>query len=328
MAKHWSEAARNYRVKVEGKRKRLSPWKLGGLTPLQLGKRVGNNINDTDILDRAAALAYYYFLALFPLIILVLAIAGVVLGSKPDTLNQTMSSMARTLPPDATSLISKTMQQMVQSSGGWKIGFGLLGTLWAASGAMSGVGTALNYVYEVREERPIWKRYAIYIALTIGVAILGLVALGIFLFGGTAAQYVASHIGMADAGKYAWMILQWPLAIALVVTAFAIVYFFAPDVEQPHWHWITPGSVVGVFIWIVISLLFKVYLAHFNSYSKTYGALAGVIILMTWLYLSGMSLLLGGAINAEIEHAAAERGHPEAKGHGEKEPDESGERAA
>ena len=318
----------DHRAEVKRIERKASPWKLGGLTPLQLGKRVVNRFGETDILDRSAALAYYYFLALFPLLILVLAIAGVALGSKPDTLDQTMTSMARTLPGDAASLISKTLRDMVQSSGGWKIGFGLLGTLWAASGAMSGVGTALNYVYEVREERPIWKRYGIYIALTVGVAILGMVALGIFLFGGTAADYVASHVGMATAGKYAWMALQWPVAIALVVTAYALVYYFAPDVEHAHWRWITPGSAVGVFIWIAISLLFKVYLKYFNTYSKTYGALAGAIILMTWLYLSGMSLLLGGAINAEIEHAAADRGHPEAKAEGEKTPDESGQRAA
>jgi membrane protein len=323
-----SEAARNYREKVQHKRRALSPWKLGGLTPLQLGKRTINRFNQTDITDRSAALGYYYFLALFPLIILVLSVAGLVLGSKPDVLGQAMNLLGRSMPGDAASVITKTLRDMVQASGGWKIGFGLIGTLWAATGAMSGVGTALNYVYEVPEGRPIYKRYAIYIALTIGVAILGLLAIGIFLFGGTAANYVASHIGMATAGKYAWLILQWPVAIALVVTAFAIVYYFAPDVEQPHWHWITPGSVVGVFIWIVISLLFKLYLTYFNSYSKTYGALAGVIILLTWLYLSGMSLLFGGAINAEIEHAAAERGHPEAKGHGEKEPNENEERAA
>ena len=318
----------DHRAEVKRIEKNASPWKLGGLTPLQLGKRTINRFGETDIADRSAALAYYYFLALFPLIILVLSVAGLVLGSKPDTLGQTMSLLGRGLPGDAASLITKTLQDMVHSSGGWKIGFGLVGTLWAASGAMSGVGTALNYVYEVNEGRPLYKRYSIYLALTVVVAVLGLIALAIFLFGGTAADYVTGHVGLATYGNLLWKIVQWPVAITFVVTSYALVYYFAPDVEHAHWRWITPGSAVGVFIWIAISLLFKIYLKYFNTYSKTYGALAGVIILMTWLYLSGMSVLVGGAINAEIEHAAADRGHPEAKAEGEKTPDESGQRAA
>ena len=129
--------------------------------------------------------------------------------------------------------------------------------------------------------------------------------------------FVGAHIGLSAATVTMWRIVQWPIALFFVVVVFALLYYWGPDAEQ-EWQWITPGSMVGVMVWIGASLLFRVYLHFFNSYSKTYGSLGAVIVLLFWLYISGLAILLGGEINSEIENAAARRGHPEAKAQGEK----------
>ena len=155
------------------------------------------------------------------------------------------------------------------------------------------------------------------IALTVAISVLTIAALAIILYGGDIVNFVGSHVGLSSVTVIAWRIVQWPIALFFVVLSFALLYYWGPDTEQ-QWLWITPGSVVGVLAWIGASLLFRVYLHFFNSYSKTYGSLGGVIVLLLWLYISGMAILLGGEINSEIENAAAKRGHPEAKEAGEK----------
>jgi membrane protein len=125
-------------------------------------------------------------------------------------------------------------------------------------------------------------------------------------------------LGLGAIAVFAGKVLVWPLALAFVVISFSLVYYFGPDVKEQHWYWITPGSLIGVLLWLLASFGFRVYLHFFNSYSKTYGSLGAVIILLVWFYVAGLTFLLGGEINAEIEHAAAHRGHPEAKAEGQK----------
>ena len=142
-------------------------------------------------------------------------------------------------------------------------------------------------------------------------------ALAFVLYGGAIADFVGSHVGLSNVTVMAWHIVQWPIALLFIVLSFAVLYYWGPDTDQ-QWQWITPGSVVGVLRWIGASLLFRVYLHFFNTYSKTYGSLGAAIVLLLWLYISGMAIMVGGEINSEIENAAAERGHPEAKAPGEK----------
>ena len=146
---------------------------------------------------------------------------------------------------------------------------------------------------------------------------LTILALAIVLYGSDIAHFVGSRTGLSAPIMMAWHIVQWPVALCFVVLSFALLYYWGPDVDQ-KWQWITPGSLVGVLLWVGVSLMFRVYLHFFNSYSKTYGSLGAVIVLLFWLYISGLAILLGGEINAEIEKAAARRGHPEAKAPGEK----------
>ena len=305
-AGHHNEVAKEY----------ASPWKLGGLTPLQLSKRVYHEIDEDEVLTRSAALAYYFVSALFPMIFFLMAMLGLFAQSH-DLQSSLLNYTARFMPGDASSLIQKTIKEVANNSSGLKLAFGLALALWSGSGGIVSIMDALNRCYHVKDSRPWWKQRLMAIALTIAISVLTIAALAIVLYGGNIVNFVGSHVGLSSVGMIAWRLVQWPIALFFVVLSFALLYYWSPDTEQ-QWLWITPGSVVGVVTWIGASLLFRVYLHFFNSYSKTYGSVGAVIILLLWLYISGMAVLLGGEINSEIENAAAERGHPEAKEQGEK----------
>jgi membrane protein len=293
-----------------------SPWKLGGLTPLQLSKRVYHEIDDDEVFTRSAALAYYFVSALFPMIFFLMAVLGLFAQSH-DLQSSLLNYVARFMPGDAYGLVQKTLKEIANHSSGFKLAFGLVLALWSGSGGIVSLMDALNHCYHLKEGRPWWKQRTIAVALTAAISALIIVALTIVLYGGDIANFVGAHVGLSTVTVIAWRIVQWPIALFFVVVSFALVYYWGPDAEQ-DWQWITPGSLVGVLTWIGASLLFRVYLHFFNSYSKTYGSLGAVIVLLLWLYISGLAMLLGGEINSEIEHAAAKRGHPDAKGPGEK----------
>ena len=160
---------------------------------------------------------------------------------------------------------------------------------------------SIEPAYDVEESRAWWKRRLAAVLLTIGLSVLIIGALALVIGGGRLADYLLVVFGFSAAFAWVWKILQWPLALASMLSAFALIYYFAPDVRDQDWKWITPGSVIGVVLWLFASFGFKGYLHFFNSYSATYGSLGAVIILMLWLYLTGLAVLIGGEINAEIE---------------------------
>jgi membrane protein len=301
---------------TEAVKERTSPWKLGGLTLLQLVKRVYHEINDDEVLTRSAALAYYFVSALFPMIFFLMAMLGLFAQSH-DLQSSLLNYTARFMPEDAYRLVQKTLQEIANSSTGLKLAFGLVLALWSGAGGVVSIIDALNRCYHVKDSRPFWKQRLIALGMTVAIAALTIIALTIVLYGGDIADFVGAHIGLSSVTVIAWHIVQWPIALFFVVLSFALLYFWGPDTKQ-QWQWITPGAVVGVLTWIGASLLFRVYLHFFNSYSKTYGSLGAVIVLLLWLYISGLAILVGGEINSEIENAAAKRGHPEAKEPGEK----------
>jgi membrane protein len=176
----------------------------------------------------------------------------------------------------------------------------------------------LNAAYQVREGRSWIKVHLISLAMTLAISILVIAALALILAGGYGIHLLGDAIGLSTAATVAIKIVQWSAAVAFIVFAFALIYYVAPDVKEQHWYWITPGSVVGVGIWIIASGALRGYLHFSNTYSKTYGSLGAVIILLLWFYVTGLSFLIGGQINATIEHAAAEHGHVEAKAPGQK----------
>jgi membrane protein len=303
-------------LRAEAVKERTSPWKLGGLTPWQLSKRVYHEIDEDEVLTRSAALAYYFVSALFPMIFFLMAMLGLFAQSH-DLQSSLLNYTARFMPADAYRLVQKTLQEITNSSTGLKLAFGLVLALWSGAGGVVSIMDALNRCYHVKDARPFWKQRLIALGLTVAIAALTIMALTIVLYGGDIADFVGRHVGLSNVTVMVWHILQWPIALLFVIISFALLYYWGPDAQQ-QWQWITPGSLVGVLTWIGASMLFRVYLHFFDSYSKTYGSLGAVIVLLLWLYISGLAIMVGGEINSEIENAAAKRGHPEAKEPGEK----------
>lgn len=299
-----------------------SLWKLGGLRWLDLGKRVWAEINEDDVWGRAAQLAYYFLLAFFPLLIFLTATLGLILESGEGLRESLFSYLSQVMPVSAFQLVNTTMNEILVSSNAGKLSFGLLAALWAASNGMGAITQALNVSYDLRESRPWWKQRLVAIALTVALSVLVITALLLILWGGQLADFLAAHFRLGGFFTIAWKTIQWPIVLAVMITSFALIYFFAPDIKDQKWKWLTPGAAIGVVLWLLVSFGFKLYLHYFNSYNATYGSLGAVIILMLWLYFTGTAILIGSEINSEIENAAAEAGAPDAKEHGEKSPDD------
>ena len=299
-----------------------SLWRLGNLGWRELAKRVWKEIQEDEVFGRAAELSYYFLLALFPFLIFLTSIIGLVLGSGTGTRQTLFDYLARVMPPSAYQLISTTMTEVSAASSGGKISFGILAALWAASNGMTAITTSLNTAYDVEETRPWWKQRLTAMGLTIALSVFIISALLLVVAGSSIADWLAQTFGLGTTFPLAWKILQWPVVLGCIIFAFALIYYFAPDLHEQKWTWLTPGSAIGVALWLLVSIAFRVYLNFFDSYSATYGSLGAVIILMLWLYFTGLAVLIGGEINSEIEHAAAEQGEPEAKEKGEKAPQE------
>lgn len=301
-----------------------SLWALGNLGWRELARRVWKEVQEDEVFGRAAELSYYFLLALFPFLIFLTSILGLILGSGNNTRQMLFDYLARVMPPAAFQLISQTMIEVSNASSGGKISFGLLAALWAASNGMTAITTSLNSAYDVAETRPWWKQRLTAIALTMSLSVLIISALILVVAGGWIADWLGATFGLGSTFPIAWKIIQWPIVLFCITLAFALIYYFAPDLHEQKWQWLTPGSAIGVALWLLVSIAFRVYLNFFDSYSATYGSLGAVIILMLWLYFTGTAVLIGGEINSEIEHAAAEQGEPDAKEKGEKAPNEKG----
>jgi len=282
-----------------------NPWKLGGLSIAELGRRLWRQSLQDELLGRAAQLAYYALLALFPALIFLTALMG--LFSVQNYMPELMNYLRNVLPADALSMVNRFLSQIAEGSGANLLSLGALGALWASSSGVTAIMDALNVVYDVKEDsRPFWRVRLTAILLTLALAGFVILALTLVLYGPSIGTWIANLVGLGQAFAWAWTILHWPVVVGLMLLVVAAVYYVCPDIEQ-NWRWVTPGSAFAVGMWVIVSLGFKVYVDHFGGYNKVYGSIAGVIVLMLWFYWSGMVLLLGGEINAEIEHAATER---------------------
>ncbi len=295
-----------------------SLWSLGGLTWPELGRRIWGGMSQTDLLNRAYELAYNFLLAVFPLLLFLFSLCGVFAHEGIRLRADLLAYVQLALPPAAYQLLQHTLGEITRNAQAGKLTFGLLFALFSGSAGTTQLISTLNAAYEVREARSWVKVHLISLGLTIAISILIIAALFLVLAGGQVIAYLGQVLDMSEAAFVAAKVLQWAFALGFVVFAFAVVYYFAPDVNEQHWYWITPGSVFGVAIWAAASAGLRVYLHFFNSYSRTYGSLGAVMILMLWFYVTGLAILLGGQINATIEHAAAEHGHIEAKAPGQK----------
>lgn len=273
---------------------------LGGIPPTEVAKRAWAEIRADDVFGRAAQLAYYFFLALFPFLIFV--VAGLSVFGYADRGRAVMFQVvSRLLPGPASQLITSTFAAILRSGGPLKMSFGIVFSVWSASMGMSAVLDTLNAIYRVKDKRSLVKQYAIALALTVGLGILIVVSVLLAVFGNELVEAV-SHGGFLS---IVWEIARWPLGIALLLFAFAITYYFAPDVANRKWHWVTPGAIAGTVLLTLVSFGLRIYLRYAGAGTDEYGPLGAVIVLLLAFYLCGIALLSGGALNGVLDRISA-----------------------
>ena len=283
-------------------------WDFQGVSPKIVLKRTFTAFNDDNLLSRAAELGYYFLFALFPTLLSASAIFGLVVRSGKLYM-KLLDYLAIVVPPDAFKIVLDTLHQTTVSSSGGKLIFGLAAGLWSASVGFSAIQDTLNIVYKVKETRPYWKVKGAAMLVTIVLAAIILVTLGCLLLGTFSSHFLRDHIQNAQLGLAAGVLVHIIFDIftaAMLILLFATIYYFAPDIKNKVWRWLTPGAAIGILFWFLASIALRVYLHYFNSYSVTYGSLGAVIILLTWFYITGLTLLLGAEINSEIEASVAE----------------------
>ena len=274
---------------------------VGGVDLLPFGKRVAKEFSADDVSGLAAELSYRYFLALFPFFIFLAALGGFIASalSSGDPTQRLMDYIGDALPADARSILQDQVRSVLDSRSGGLLSVGILGAVWASAGAMKALIKALNRVYDVPETRPFWKSSSLAVAMTVAgsICILGSVVLLVATqaFG----DDIANALGAGGAFELTVALVRWPLVIALVMLAVALIYWIAPNIDVPF-RFISPGSVAFTAVWLLTAVAFGIYVANFGSYNKTYGTLGGVVVLLTWLYLSNVMLLLGAEINATL----------------------------
>jgi membrane protein len=293
-------------------------WSLRGLSWWELAKRTCRKSWEDEVFGQSARLAFYFFFALFPVLLLLLILLGKSAGAGSELRATLLDSLGQVLPPEAAALIGKTIWQLNARA---VLGTGaILAGLYGAWGALNGTWammTGLNRAYEVEEERPWWRVFLIMFGLTISLSFLGLIALAAILSGNKAGNIIGRHLGASAHFELLSCVVQWTVIVILLFFSFALLYRFGPNLKDRRWQWSIPGAVVADVLWVAFTLLLRVYQEHFSS-SRIYGELNAVATLVAWLYLTSAAAFIGGEANSEIEKAAAEAGHPDVRKAGER----------
>jgi membrane protein len=267
-------------------------------------KRTIREFREDNLTDWAAALTYYGVMSLFPMLLVLVALLGL-LGQYPRTSDALLRIINDIGPSSAVDTFRKPIQGVVRSKGGAGalLGVGILTSLWSASGYIGAFMRANNAIYEVKEGRPFWKLRPLQVAVTLVIVVLiTLVAIGIVITG-PVAHAVGDQVGLGSQTVTVFNIVKWPLIVLVLLLIIGVLYYTSPNVRQPSFPWITPGGVLAMVVWAAASALLAFYAAKFGSYQKTYGTLAGVILFLVWLWVSNLALLLGAELNAELERA-------------------------
>jgi membrane protein len=286
------------------RRTAASRWALGGLSLVALGTRVYERSSRDDIFDRAAELSYYFAFALFPTLLFLTALLGLL--PLPDLMPQLMRYADRVLPGDVASLIKKTLAEVVLGASGGLVSIGALAALFGASSGMLSIMKALNVAYGIPDHRTWWGKRLIAIALTLVLSLFTWSALLVLVFGRRLGDALSEYVGLGPLFLQIWSLFQLPLAVALTLAGLTLVYYLAPATAR-EWAWVTPGAAFAVVSWLVMSLGLRAYVAYFGRYNATYGSIGGLILLMLWLYCSGVALLMGAEIDGTIDEAGAEK---------------------
>ena len=273
------------------------------LSPRQFALKLFRRVVDNAISDRAALIAYYFLFAIFPFIFFLVTLAAY-LPFVPPT-SDLVARAAPFVPADALGLVRGHLDDLLHQQRPHFLTFGLAVALWSASRGVDCLRGALNLSYDVKESRSFWKVNAMAIGITVLTSVLMLVSIAGFALGSDLGIWVAGKLHLQQAWALAWTWLRWPVVAAMIMTVEALLYYYLPDVKQ-EFRFITPGSILGTVLWLVATWGFTQYAQHFGKYNATYGSIGGVIVLMTWLWLSGLIFVLGGEINALLEHNSSE----------------------
>ncbi|MFI9808573.1 YihY/virulence factor BrkB family protein [Streptomyces sp. NPDC052301] len=287
-------------------------------TPTKLPKRAWGAVlkgslrefQDDELTDRAAALTYYGVLALFPALLVLVSLLAI--GGRSVT-DRVLANLKNLAPGPARDIITRAVEQLQNGAGTGSVVavIGLVLAVWSASGYVAAFIRAANAVYDMPEGRPVWKILPVRVGVTVVLMVLAVASALIVVFTGGLARRAGQALGMGDTALTVWSIAKWPVLVLLVTVMIAILYWATPNAKVKGFRWITPGSVLALLIWMIASAAFAVYVANFASYNKTYGAMAGVIVFLIWLWISNLAILLGLEFDAEtVRQRAIAGGHP------------------
>jgi membrane protein len=295
------------RFRRNRKKEPESPTQLGTRSWFGVLKRTGKEFQEDNLTDWAAALTYYGVLSIFPALIVLVSILGLIGESATQPLIDNLGSVA---PGPAKEIVTSAIENLQGSQGAAGVFFiiGILAAIWSASGYIAAFMRASNVIYDIPEGRPIWKTLPVRVGLTVLLMVLTAISAVAVTLSGALAKETGNLLGLGDTAVQVWDIAKWPVLLLLVSFMFAVLYWAAPNVKHPGFRWISPGSVLAVLGWVSASAAFAFYVANFGSYNKTYGALAGPIVFLVWLWISNIMILLGAEFNAELERGRAIEG--------------------
>jgi membrane protein len=283
------------------------PTGLGGRGWRDALKRTVREFKEDNLTDWAAALTYYGVLAIFPAMIVIVSILGLIGTSATQPLIDNLGTVA---PGPAKEILTSSLKNLQGSQGTAGVLFvvGLLGALWSSSGYVAAFMRASNAIYDMEEGRPVWKTLPVRVSLTLVLLVLLAVTTVAVVITGGLAEKIGDLIGVGSTTVTAWNIAKWPVLVLVVGLMFALLYWAAPNVKRPGFRWVSPGGILAVIGWLIASAAFAFYVGNFGSYNKTYGALGGVIVFLVWLWISNIMILLGAEFNAELERERAIQG--------------------
>ena len=276
---------------------------IKGFNVVSLAKHTVREVREDRIPSLAAETAYYFFFSLFPLLLFLTPLLGIV-GNGEELMTSMVSRLSTTMPADSLSLLKRVLGEILASSSGAGVmSLGVLLAGWSGSNIFGALMSALNIAYDVTETRPWWKQQLIRIGALLIAGVIMILATAIFLDGERFARWAGSVLGLGDAAVAAWTVLQLVFALALLVALGVVLFKLLPNVHQRWWH-VVVASVVTTVLWVAATLVFRLYVQHFASYNKTYGTIGGVIVLLTWMYYSMFVVLVGGELASELHHGS------------------------
>lgn len=263
-------------------------------------RKLYDKVDSTDLFNRAAQVAFYFSFAFFPLLLFLVTLIGIVLGSTENLKRELYSYLFQIMPPSAFDLVHKTLEEIVENSSSGKLTIGVFITLWSASAGVDSIRSALNAVYELKEVRSWWNTKLQSLVLTLLFIMLIAIALIVVSSGWQFFQYLLGLMGLEVASPLILIGIQWISLLIVLLFSTEVIYSWVPCFDKFRWVWITPGALVAMVLWVLFTGGFRIYLQYFNTYNKAYGSLGAVIILMLWMFLSGTTILIGGAINSVL----------------------------